>query len=252
MAAIAPPPATPTATGTPETTSETGREWLRLLAWTAGVVAVVDLVFLALVGLLIPPLAISSLLIVIGLSLLRRFPRAGVIVLGLTSLVILLGGVVFALPHLAHPSSGVDFFHAVVGVFGRVLAIGAAVMALRRATGAGARRVGAAAVATLALSLLVASVATLAATGEEAQPGDVVTPITIDFEESIEVAAGETLFIDNQKAFRHTFTVEGTSLDVEVPASQGVRVPIDLAPGSYGVVCEIPGHEEMRATLEVR
>jgi uncharacterized cupredoxin-like copper-binding protein len=37
-----------------------------------------------------------------------------------------------------------------------------------------------------------------------------------------------------------------------VPASQGVRVPIDLPTGSYEVICAVPGHEAMSGTLEVR
>jgi plastocyanin len=246
MATIAPTPTTH------EPGAATSGEWVRLLAWTAGVVAVVDVGFIALVGEVIPPLAISAVLTLVGLALLRRLPRTGVVVLGLTSLLMLVGGVAFAAPHLAHPASGVDFFHAVVGIFGRIVAIGVAVAALRRAPAAGARRVGGASTALLALSLLVAAVATVAATGEQAQADDVVTVITNDFDETIEVAAGGTLCVDNQKAFRHTFTVVGTSIDVDVPASQGVRIPIELSPGTYEVVCELPGHEYMSSTLAVR
>jgi hypothetical protein len=252
MAAIAPPPAEPASDAPAEPTTRTGHEWRRLLVWAAALVAAVDVVFMALVGEVIPPFALSAVLTLVGVVLLRRLRRTGVVVLGLTAVLMLAGGTMFAIPHLAHPSSGIDFFHAVTGIFGRVLMVVAAVMTLRRAAAAGARRVGAVSVALLALSLLVAAVATAASSGEQAEPGDVVTAITHDFEDGISVSGGDTLFVDNQKAFRHTFTVEGTSIDVDVPASQGVRVPIELAPGTYDVVCLIPGHEFMTSTLEVR
>jgi hypothetical protein len=48
------------------------------------------------------------------------------------------------------------------------------------------------------------------------------------FPGSIEVDGGTVLFVDNRDPVRHTFTVEGTGIDVELPARQAARVPIDL------------------------
>jgi plastocyanin len=249
MATIAPTPSTAQA----EPRAGTNDAWLRLLVWTVAVVALVDVAFMALATALIPPLAIGAVLTGIGLAVGRWRPRAGTIVLGLTSLLLLAGGLPFAVEHLAHPSSGVDFVHSVIGIFGRVAAIVMAVMVLRRASDASARRAGALVVVLLGLTLLVATVASLASTGEEAQPGDVVTAIDDHaFDDAIEVASGDTLFVDNLEPFRHTFTVEGTAIDVVTPALQGVRIPVDLEPGSYSVICDVPGHEEMSGTLVVR
>ena len=246
MAAIAPTPATRGAA------PRTG-EWLRLLAGVTGVVALVDLAFIALVREVIPPLVVAAALTGIGIALVRRFPRIAAIVLGLTSALMLTGALQFGAEHLAHPSSGIDFSHAAIGILGRIIAIAAAVMALRRTSGSGARRLAAVSVGLLGVTLVVAGVATVAAAGDQAEPGDVVTAIVDhDFADRIEVAAGDTVLVDNQEPFRHTFTVEGTAIDVVVPASQGVRIPIDLAPGTYPVMCAIPGHEAMDATLTVR
>lgn len=249
MATLATPPIEPTTVDAP---ARTGSEWRRLLIWTTGVVAFVDLAFMALAQAVIPPLAIGVVLTAIGIALHRRYARAAVIVLGLTSVLLLAGGAQFAVGHLAHPASGIDFVHAVVGVFGRVVAIGVSVAALRRMSATGVRRVGAVSVVGLAASLLVAGIATAAATGEEAEPGDVVTAITEHDFDDAEVASDDTLFIDNQTPFRHTYTVEGTSLDVDLPAGQGVRAPMDLPSGSYDVICAVPGHEAMTGTLTVR
>jgi uncharacterized cupredoxin-like copper-binding protein len=57
--------------------------------------------------------------------------------------------------------------------------------------------------------------------------------------------------VDNSHIFRHSFTVEETDIDVELPALQAVRVPIDLAAGTYTVICDVPGHEEMTGVLIV-
>lgn len=45
--------------------------------------------------------------------------------------------------------------------------------------------------------------------------------------------------------------VGDVAVGVELPASVGVRVPIDLPVGVYDGICDIPGHEHMTATLEV-
>ena len=66
------------------------------------------------------------------------------------------------------------------------------------------------------------------------------------------VQAGDHVFIDNADGFRHTFSVEGTSIDAELPAWQGRRVAIDLEPGAYKLSCAVPGHEFMTAELVVR
>ena len=249
MATIAPTPST--AHDAPR--ESTSSAWLRLLIWTVAVVAAVDVAFMALATALIPPLLIGAALTGIGLALVRWRPRVGTIVLGLTSVLMLVGSLPFAVDHLPYPSSGVDFTHSVIAIVGRMAAIAMAVMVLRKTSDDSARRAGAIVVVLLGLTLLVATVASLASTGEEAQAGDVATVIDDHaFEERIEVAAGGTLFVDNLEPFRHTFTVEGTAVDVVTPATQGVRIPVDLEPGSYSVICDVPGHEAMTATLVVR
>ena len=227
--------------------------WRWLLAWIMGVVAAVDLVFFALIGEVIPPLAVGAALTVAGILLLRRAPRTALVVLGLTNLVMLAGALPFAVDHLGHPSSGIDFTHAVVGSLGRVLAVVATVSAWRRASQTGARRLAATSVGLAAATVAVAGLATMSSTGQEPVDGDVEVVIDAGaFPDRIEVAAGETLFVDNRDRFRHTLTVEGTDLDVDLPAGQGARATVDLPTGTYPVICAVPGHDFMDATLEVR
>jgi len=90
-------------------------------------------------------------------------------------------------------------------------------------------------------------------TGDEFGTGDVRVPVAdAAFPAGIEAATGDALFIDNQDLFRHTFTVTGTDVDVELPAAVGVRVPLDLEPGVYEVACQVPGHDFMTTTLDLQ
>jgi plastocyanin len=70
----------------------------------------------------------------------------------------------------------------------------------------------------------------------------------------IEVPAGPVaFFVDNRDLFWHTFTIEGTDVDVRVASRGTHRVEVELEPGSYDLVCTIPGHESvgMTGTIEV-
>lgn len=247
-----------TATAHPTTTTETspdvtsGRSWIVVLAWLSIVAAVVDVGLPALSGVVIPPLAIGAVLTVIGLVLLRRSWRLGVVVLGVVNLLLLLSSAPFAASGLAHPESPLTFVHAVVGLGWRLLAVVAAVGAWRHASPASARWLGMTAVGLLGLTVVTAGVATLVTPGATAQPGDVVVTVRdIAFPEEVRVASGGTVLVDNTDLLRHTFTVEGTEVSEELPERARVRVGIDLAVGTYRLFCAVPGHEAMTATMVV-
>jgi plastocyanin len=67
---------------------------------------------------------------------------------------------------------------------------------------------------------------------------------------NIEVAAGSEIEVKNGNANTpHTFTVEGTDIDLELSPMDSEDVTIDLDPGSYDVICRF--HGQMSATLTV-
>lgn len=67
---------------------------------------------------------------------------------------------------------------------------------------------------------------------------------------NIEVAAGSEIEVKNGNANTpHTFTVEGTDIDLELSPTDSEDVTIDLDPGSYDVICRF--HGQMSATLTV-
>jgi plastocyanin len=226
--------------------------WIQVLTWLTVAIAATDLLFFVLIAEVVPPLAVGAVLTAVGIATVRRAPRTGIVVLGATNLLLLIGNAPFAIDHLAHPASALDFTHAVTGSVGRALAVVATVGAWRGASPSGARRFGVATVGLAAATVAVSAVAMAVSSGDDADADDV--PVTLEqaaFPERITAAPGSTLFVDNRDLFRHTFTVVDTDLDVALPAAQGVRIPIGLAPGSYEVICAVPGHEFMQATLEV-
>ncbi|MEX2203406.1 MAG: cupredoxin domain-containing protein, partial [Actinomycetota bacterium] len=66
----------------------------------------------------------------------------------------------------------------------------------------------------------------------------------------IEVTAGSEIEVKNGNANTpHTFTVEGTDVDLELSPMDSEDLTIDLDPGSYDVICRF--HGQMTATLTV-
>ncbi len=226
--------------------------WDRLLMASAGFVAVVDLVFFALIAEIIPPLAVGIVLTVVGLVLMRIRRRSGIIVIALTAVAMLAGSAPFAIDHFGHPESGVDWMHAVIGVFARLFVLGVAMASWRARRNDTARMAGVLALGVLGVLATVALVATAVTDGDQREDSDVLVPVSASaFPERIVVSSGGVLFIDNSHIFRHSFTVEGTDIDVELPALQAVRVPVDLPAGTYDVICDVPGHDSMTTVLVV-
>lgn len=226
--------------------------WVHLLAWTSVVTAAADLVAPALSGAIIPPLAAGAVLTVVGLLLLPRFPRSGVVVLGVTNLLLVVSSAPFAIPSLAHPDSPIGFVHAVIHMVGRPIAVFAAAAALRHLAPSGARRLGVGAAGLLAATVIFGAVSAAPTGDNAAQASDVRVEVRdLAFPETVRVASGGTLFVDNTDQLRHTFTVEGTDISQQLPERSSARVEVDLTPGTYRVKCAVQGHESMTGALVV-
>jgi len=77
-------------------------------------------------------------------------------------------------------------------------------------------------------------------------------------EKSFTASAGEvTIYGVNDSMIAHNLyvldsaeAVVGTYIDLPKRGADGTRV-LDLAPGTYHIVCKVPGHANMNATLTV-
>lgn len=239
-------------TATASTDVDDPRPWDRLLLAATVAVVAADTTVQVLAQTVIPPLAVVTLVTLVGLALYRWKRRVGIATIGIVALLWGLGSMGFSADHLQHPESGIDFVHATVEVVGRATVVIAALAAWRDRSAAWTRRTATVAVGLFVLAVVSGAVVSLTTAGDAAAADDVaVTVEHAEFPSSIEVASGATLYVDNADLFRHTFTVAGTDLDVELPSARGTRVTVDLPPGTYDVLCAVPGHEFMGATLEV-
>lgn len=229
------------------------RGWTRLLVIAVALSAAADVAVMALARSVIPPVATGVVLSLVGLALLRRWPRKAIVMLAVVSALVVVSSAPFALPHLAHPESAVDFVHSSIHLGGRLVAIAAAIGALRAASPATARRFGALAAVLLGATVLLGAIATSLTSRDDAAPGDVTVAVgDFAFPPNVRVPTGATVFVDNDDLNRHTFTVADTDLSHELPGGAGVRFRVDLPPGTYRLFCSVPGHESMEAELIVR
>jgi plastocyanin len=236
----------------PASRTDTERDWIRLLVWISLLAAAADLGAPALAGGVIPPLVVGASLTLVGLLLLRRYRRTGIAVLGITSLLLIVTGAPFMLPSLAHPASPITFLHAITLIV-RVGAVAAAVGAWQHASTYTAKRVGVASAGLFGAAIAVTGIATVTAPSDTVQPGDVAVSVAgfAFIPEEIRVTAGGIVFVENDDLIVHTFSVRDTDLSEALQERRSVRLHVDLDPGTYRVLCAVPGHESMKATLVV-
>ncbi|MCL6642289.1 MAG: cupredoxin domain-containing protein [Candidatus Bipolaricaulota bacterium] len=65
----------------------------------------------------------------------------------------------------------------------------------------------------------------------------------------VTIKAGKVRFVvKNQGTVDHGFEVEGADLEEEIdpfPPGRTRTLELDLAPGTYEIYCQVPGHEEL-------
>ncbi|MGH2777831.1 MAG: cupredoxin domain-containing protein [Actinomycetota bacterium] len=231
----------------------TGIDWRILLVWTGIGTAAALLVFNLAAGTIIPPLLVFAVLYGVGVWLTRRGGKAGPIMLGILSLLLLGVNVPFIVPALSVPASTVDFVMTGLLVVLALANLVSSVASLRAADGAGARLVGRSLVALMLVVVAVAIVGRVTYDAPVSQSGDLELAAQ-DYEfntDVIEADSGEvSVFVENKDTALHTFTVEGLDVDLQVPGGTTARVTFDAPAGSYEFIC-VPHSDVMKGTLEV-
>ena len=237
-------------------TDEGAARWRRLLLIVAAVNMVVTLVIqLLLAGTVIPPLAVFFLLYAGGIALVRRPGKAGPIMVGVVSVLFVLGNLPFVVEDLSHPTSFLVFSTTLAGLAAAIVGVVAMVGFLRGWPSATAGRVGAVAGAIFVLGTALSVVASLFVSNEGAESGDLALEASnTKFKPATAQAkAGRVaVAVANEDLARHTFTIETLGVDLQVPAGKSRRVEFDARPGTYTYTCEVDGHEDMKGTLTVQ
>ncbi|MCA1727457.1 MAG: cupredoxin domain-containing protein [Actinobacteria bacterium] len=205
-----------------------------------------------------PFLAAMAAPFVIGLLVMARWPRAGVITLGVVSLAVLASSVPFLLDPLTHPESIVDFLPLALFAISTVLGVVAAVPSYREAppsppSSRPARALAFAAVAIFLVAAVVSVIAFLGVDSEAAETGDV--PLAAEDLEyvpgTLTAGAGTvSVVMTNRDGTRHTFTIDALDVDLSVPPNTTQRVSFAAPAGTYTFYCR-PHADTMEGTLTV-
>ncbi|MDP8975962.1 MAG: cupredoxin domain-containing protein [Actinomycetota bacterium] len=237
-------------------TDKDSSRWRSLLLVVAAVNIVVTLVIqLLLAGTVIPPLIVFLVLYAVGIALVRRAGKAGPVMVGVVSVLFVLGNLPFVVQDLSYPSSFLVFSTTFAALVAAIVGVVAMVGFLRAWPSAAAGRLGVAAVVVLVLGVGLSVLASLFVSNEGAEPGDLALKASnIEFDpRALQAKAGPLgVHVGNEDLSRHTFTIEALGVDLEVPAGKSRRVEFDARPGTYTFTCEVNGHEDMKGTLTVQ
>jgi hypothetical protein len=171
---------------------------------------------------------------------------------GLLAAAYVAGGAPVFAEHLAHPESPLGFLTDAAILIGLGAVIVGAVRALRGASPGVHRPVLVSAATIGGVAVVVSTIAVIGTASEARQPDDVEVAVSDwAYPDLALPAATSALWVDNHDPFHHTLLVEGTDVREVLPASTSVRIPVDLAPGTYRYFCDVPGHEAMSGTLLV-
>ncbi|MGH2756512.1 MAG: cupredoxin domain-containing protein [Actinomycetota bacterium] len=230
--------------------------WRKLLIWSAVAITVVVVVSILFLGLF-PPLIVFIVAWLVGAWLTSRGAKAGPIVLLIAFLVSAgFNGPFLAGTFLPVPASTLEFLLAVFFLPLNILGLVASIMVLRRAdTTAGSmpRKSGLSAAGLIVVGLVVAVIAAIAYDDAVARPGDVML-VTEDIEFDpgrLEADSGNVaVFVENNDAQLHTFTIDELDVDLEIPGGSSARVEFDADSRSYTFFCR-PHEGDMEGKLEV-
>lgn len=214
-----------------------------------------------------PPFVVLTVVAAVVLLATKRFHVPALVFAVLLTLVYL----VLGLFGLGHPDSFGDFAPSVLGIAGAMLAIVGTSKAL------GARRLGAppaaspnrrtnvwTAAGVLSAIAVTSAVQTVAQPAARAPAGaQLVTMKGDEFSPNVlRAKAGErmTVFVRNEDAYAHTFTIDEADVDVYVGPGRGRSVafvvpqPASGEGGGRSVEfwCTVTGHDDMRGRLELR
>ncbi|CAN5258643.1 hypothetical protein BH20ACT8_BH20ACT8_07280 [soil metagenome] len=234
-----------------------GFGWRRLLRTSAAVGVAANIAVMVLNRFVGPSIVVLIAVLLIGLWLLRRPTRSGVVTIGVISLLDLtLHGplTLFLLPILTYPKGWVPGVAALMASVVNVVAAAAVLRARSAGPSTAARTVGLAAVAIVGVGALVSLTAGLTAADEPAQPGDVVLVAADNHfsDQTLEAEAGAvTVHVTNTDPIMHTFVVPELDVILAVPNDSQRRVTFEAPPGEYAFHDEIT-LGDMRGMLRVR
>lgn len=228
--------------------------WLKLARGATTAMVAWAIVLQLTAGTLIPPVAFIGAAYLILLPFLRRERRRTGLVLAAFSVTAVAGNLPGVADELAHPESAPAFILTLLATLSAAVAAVSGLGMFRTWSSRPAPRVAAVAGSLFVAGIVLSLVAASTTVSEVASADDVaVVAEGVAWAPSEVVVDDESsgVWVDNRDGIRHTFTVPALGIDLDVPALKSRRVDIDAPAGSYQIICEVPGHDSMTATLIV-
>ncbi len=216
--------------------------------------AVWSLVLQLLAGTVIPPVAVIGLAFLVFAVFLKGERRKLGLGLAVFAVLAVVGNLPVIADELQNPESAPAFILNLFSLSAVAVAAIAGVNAFRNRDTGPIKPIALAAVGVFVAGTVVSLLAAAATPSDEALATDLaVTAHQVMWApDPIVISADATgLWVDNRDGIRHTFTIPELGIDVEVPAWKARRIPIDAAPGTYQIICRVPTHEDMTATLMI-
>lgn len=228
--------------------------WMGLARGASIAMVIWAIVLQATAGTLIPPVAVIGagyLFFVPFLSGRRR--RLG-LALALFSVLVVVGNLPVVIDELAHPESAPAFILTLLAVTSASVATVAGLAVFRDWSSKPVRKVALGSAVAVFTGAVMSSVAAAGTVSEQPLDSDVVVVaegIAWSQPEVVLKGGHSGVWVDNRDGVRHTFTLPELGVDLDIPALKGRRVELSPPPGTYQIVCTVPGHETMTGSLLV-
>lgn len=245
-----------TSTRAPERREQTdpNTRWARLAAGGAAAVVVWSVLLQLMAGTLIPPVAVLGVVFLAFVPFVRPGRRRLGLALAVVSVLAIAGDLATIIDELSHPESTPAFVLTLLATLGAAAAMVGGAGVFFRWPGAPVRTLVQGAAAVFVVGSMVSVVIGSNTDSDAALPGDLsLTAYQLEWAPS-EIVLDDSssgLWIDNQDGVRHVFVVEELGVELEIPGRKARRLDVTAAPGTYEVICTVPGHEEMTGTLVV-
>ena len=229
-------------------------QWARIARWSGVAIVVWAVVTHIIARVPIPPVIVIGAVFGAFVPFLNERRRKLGLIFGILGALALIGNLPAVISELARPESAPAF---ILTLYTTIVVIVVLISGLGIFFGFSAdpsRAVLVGGTAIFVVGTIVSVVVALNTPSDAAAASDIeVTAEKVEFvPEGMSASAGTVgVWVDNRDGIHHTFTIEELGVDLEIPALKAKRVEFDAPAGTYEVICTVPGHESMTATLTV-
>jgi len=229
--------------------------WLRLARAGAITMVVWSIGLQLAIGAFIPPVTVVGVVFGAFVPFLRGERRKLGLAFAAVTVAALVGNLPFLLDDLANPDSAPTFIAGLLSALAAVIAVAGGLGAFFQWSPVPIRRLAIGAAGVFVVGAAVSAGISAGTESSTALASDIpVVALGVQWDSDvITLGPGSSgIWVDNQDGVRHTFTVPELDIDLEIPAFTAQRLDLQSAvPGEYQVICTVPGHELMTATLVV-